>query len=159
MFPPCLLPHSFLAPWQGIYSNKIYLYPKGIHENLWNVWYRPKIWWTPHPHTKSFDGFDVTLRQNWTVFIRCHKMAMGVATLIMVPINFWQNSYLFEKKNTSLAQKLTKIYYLKENLSNFSKKISLIQDLNLWNVFGGTMMILSIRLNNFGPSWLWKDLI
>ena len=57
-----------------------------------------------------------------------------------------------------LAQKLTKLEHFKENLSNFSKKISQIQNINLWNVFGVTMITFAIKLNNFGSIWLWNDL-
>ena len=74
----------------------------------------------------------------------CH-----ISTIIMVPINFWQNSDLFEKKNVFLAQKLPKLDHFKEILSEFSKKISEIQNMNIFNVFGATVMILSIKLNNF----------
>ena len=81
-----------------------------------------------------------------------------ISTLIMVPINFWRNSDLFKKKNIFLAQKLTILELFKENLWKFSKKISQTQNKNLWNLFGATLMILSIKLNNFGSTWLWNDL-
>ena len=76
----------------------------------------------------------------------------------MVPINFWRNSDLFKKKNIFLAQKLTILELFKENLWKFSKKISQTQNKNLWNLFGATLMILSIKLNNFGSILLWNDL-
>ena len=47
---------------------------------------------------------------------------------------------------------------LQWNLSNFSKKISQIQNMNLWNIFGVTMITFAIKLNNFGSIWLWNDL-
>ena len=81
-----------------------------------------------------------------------------ISTLIMKPINFWRNSDLLKKKNIFLAQKLTKLEHCKENLWNFSKKISQIHSINLWNIFGATVMILSVKLNNFGFIWLWNDL-
>ena len=81
-----------------------------------------------------------------------------ISTLIMVPINFWRNSDLFKKKNIFLAQKLIKLEHFKENLWKYSKEISQIQNINLWNVFGATMMILSINLNGFWFTWLWNDL-
>ena len=40
----------------------------------------------------------------------------------------------------------------KGNISKSSKKISQIQK------FGATLMILSIKLNNFGSIWLWNNL-
>ena len=87
-----------------------------------------------------------------------YAIGCRISTLIMVPINFWRNSDLFKKKNVFLAQKLTKLEHFKENLSNFSKKISQIQNINLWNVFGATMINFGIKLNNFGSIWLWNDL-
>ena len=42
----------------------------------------------------------------------CH-----ISTLIIVPINFWQNSDLLKKKK--LAQKMTKLEHFLINLSNF----------------------------------------
>ena len=73
----------------------------------------------------------------------------GISTLIMVPINFWRNTDLF-KKSVFLAQKLIKLEHFIEYLSNFLKIISKIQNINLWNVFVVTLMILSIN----GNTWL-----
>ena len=50
----------------------------------------------------------------------CH-----ISTLILVPINFWQISGLFKK--------LTKLEHFKENVWNFTEKISQLQNINLWN--------------------------
>ena len=80
-----------------------------------------------------------------------------ISTLIMVPINFWRNSDLFKKKIVFLAQKLTKLDHFKENLSSFSKKISEIQNINLW-IVGVTMITFATKLNNFGSIWLWNYL-
>ena len=77
-----------------------------------------------------------------------------ISTLIMVPINFWRNSDLFKKKNIFQAQKLAKLEHFKGNLSNFPREISQNQNINLLNVFGVTVMILSIRLKDFGSIWL-----
>ena len=55
------------------------------------------------------------------------------------------------------AQKLAKLEHSKQNLSNASKKTSEIQNINIWNVFGPTLRILSIKLNNFGSILLWND--
>ena len=52
---------------------------------------------------------------------------------------------------------MTKLEHFKENLSNFSKKISQIQNINLWNVFGASMITCGIKLNNFGSILLWND--
>ena len=55
------------------------------------------------------------------------------------------------------AQKLAKLEHSKQNLSNASKKTSEIQNINIWNVFGPTLRILSIKLDNFGSILLWND--
>ena len=97
----------------------------------------------------------------WQIWICLYPMphcgcVCSNSTLIMVPINFWRNSDLFKKKNIFQAQKLAKLEHFKGNLSNFPRKISQIQNINLLNVFGVTVMILSIRLTDFGSIWLWN---
>ena len=102
----------------------------------------------------------MTLWQKWLCLYPMPHYGRGcrISTLIMVPINFWRNSDLFKKKNIFLAQKLTILELFKENLWKFSKKISQTQNKNLWNLFGATLMILSIKLNNFGFNMLLNDL-
>ena len=65
------------------------------------------------------------------------------STLIMVPINYWQNSDPFKKKHF-LAQKFTKLEHFLKCL-----KYSVV---NLWNKLGLSWAKLS-------PSWDWTLII
>ena len=113
-----------------INKSLLYFYMVGGHSGLWCDTSSKWVCLYPMPH---------------------YGRGCRISTLIMVPINFWRNSDLFKKKNIFLAQKLTILELFKENLWNFSKKISQTQNINLWNVLGATMMIWVSNWIIFGP--------
>ena len=59
-----------------------------------------------------------------------------ISALKMVPINFWQNSYLYKRK----------FFYLKNWY--ISKKISKNLNIKLWIFLGADKSILCIQMNN-----------
>ena len=81
-----------------------------------------------------------------------------ISTLIMVPINFCEIlTCLKPKEHNFVAQRLIELERSKENLWKCLKKISQVQTINLWNIFGA--MMSSIKLDNFGYSWQRNDLL
>ena len=67
-------------------------------------------------------GSDVTLRQNWSVFIRCRTMAMVAALPLWYQSISGKILTCLKKKEHFLAHKLTKLENFKENLSNTKHK-------------------------------------
>ena len=104
-------------------------------------------------------GSCVTLCQNVSVFPIPHcGCVCRISTLIMVPINFCDIlTCLKPKEHNFVAQRLIELERSKENLWKCLKKISQVQTINLWNIFGA--MMSSIKLDNFGYSWQRNDLL
>ena len=115
----------------------------------------PLVCW-PLNHPPTVGGLWCDTLSKWVCLYPMLHYGCG-SRIITLIIKFWQNSYLFKKKNIFLAQKLTQLEHFKENLLNASKKISQIQNINYWNIFGASLTILSYILNFFGFIRLWND--